>query len=134
MRYLTIGEIFHLHHLVAEASGGAVGIRNLAALESAIAQPKATFDMVDLYPSIVDKAAVLCFSIVRGHPFVDGNKRTGHAAMATFLILNGADIDATTDEQEQVMLDLAAGKLSREQFTAWLVVHVKIEHSPTEPD
>jgi death-on-curing protein len=60
MRYLTLGEI-------VELTGGATAIRDLAALESAVAQPKATFDMMDLYPSLVDKAAVLCFSIVQGH-------------------------------------------------------------------
>lgn len=57
MRYLTIGEIFELHRLIAEATGGATGIRDLAVLESAVAQPRATFDMRDLYPSLVHKAA-----------------------------------------------------------------------------
>ena len=106
MRYLTLAETVELHLLIAKATGGASGIRDLAALESAIAQPKATFDENDLYPSLTDKAAILCFSIVLGHPFVDGNKRTGHAAMATFLLLNGAKIDATDDEQEKIMLTL----------------------------
>ena len=87
MRYLTLAEIVNLHLLIAKATGGASGIRDLGALESAIAQPKATFDGKDLYSSLPEKAAVLCFSIVQGHPFVDGNKRTGHAAMATLLLL-----------------------------------------------
>src|SRR5437016_14649513 len=80
MRYLTLAEIVNLHLLIAKATGGASGIRDLGALESAIAQPKATFDGKDLYSSLAEKAAVLCSSIVQGHPFVDGNKRTGHAA------------------------------------------------------
>ena len=125
MRYLTLAEIVDLHGLITRATGGASAIRNLGALESAIAQPKATFDMNALYPSLVDKAAVLCLSIVQGHPFVDGNKRTGHAAMATFLLLNGAEINATIDEQEQVMLALASGQMNRQQFTNWLTTHVK---------
>ncbi len=125
MRYLTLGEIVELHHMITETSGGATGIRDLGALESAVAQPKATFDLVDLYPSLVDKAAVLCFSIVQNHPFVDGNKRTGHAAMSTFLLLNGAEVEATIDEQEQLMLDLAAGRIRRDQLTAWLSKHIK---------
>src|SRR6266508_1377969 len=111
MRYLTLAEIVDLHRLIGEITGGATGIRDLGALESAIAQPKATFDMNDLYPSLVDKAAALCHSIVQGHPFVDGNKRVGHAAMSTFLLLNGSVIDATIDEQEQLMLHLASGKM-----------------------
>ena len=125
MRYLTLAEVVDLHKLITGATGGAGGIRDLGALESAIAQPKAAFDMNDLYPTLVDKAAVLCFSIVQGHPFVDGNKRTGHAAMAAFLLLNGAEIDATIDEQEQIMLALASSQMNRQQFTDWLSKHVK---------
>ena len=125
MRYLTLPEIVDLHLLIAKATGGASGIRDLGALESAIAQPKATFDGKDLYSSLTEKAAVLCFSIVQGHPFVDGNKRTGHAAMATFLLLNGADIVATTDQQEQIMLALASGRMNRQEFAEWLNQHVR---------
>src|SRR5437867_7612426 len=95
MRYLSLAGVVELHGLITRATGGGSGIRDIGALESAIAQPKATFDLNDLYPSLIDKAAVLCFSIVQGHPFLDGNKRTGHAAMSTFLLLNGAEIDAT---------------------------------------
>src|SRR5947199_5397639 len=125
MRYLTLAEIVNLHRLIIKATGGASGIRNLGALESAIAQPKATFDMNDLYPTLVDKAAILCFSIVQGHPFVDGNKRTGHAAMATFLLLNGAEIDATLDEQEQIILALASGRMNRQELAEWLNQHAR---------
>ena len=130
MRYLTLAEIVDLHRLIIGATGGADGIRDLGALESAIAQPKATFDMNDLYPSAVDKAAILCFSIVQGHPFVDGNKRAGHAAMATFLLLNGVEIDATIDEQEHIMLSLASGEMTRQQFTDWLSRRLKTAADP----
>ena len=125
MRYLTLAEVLDLHRQVIEATGGASAIRDLGALESALAQPKATFDTNDLYPSLADKAAVLGFSIVQGHPFLDGNKRTGHAAMATFLLLNGAEIEATVDEQEQVMLALASSQMNRRKFTDWLSEHLK---------
>lgn len=124
MRYLTLGEVVALHRAVVAATGGADGIRELAGLESALAQPKATFDAIDLYPTIIDKAAALAFSLALNHPFVDGSKRIAHAAMAVFLDLNGLAIDASTDTQERVMLDLAAGNLSREAFTTWLAEHV----------
>ena len=84
MRYLSLGEVLELHRLIIQQSGGAVGVRNLAALESAIAQPRMTFDGHDLYPSLEAKAAAICFFIVQNHPFLDGNKRCGHAAMETF--------------------------------------------------
>jgi death on curing protein len=125
MRYLTLGEVVDLHRRLLEATGGAAGIREFGALDSAIAQPKATFAGADLYPTLVEKAAALCFSLVRNHPFVDGNKRVGHAAMETFLILNGAEIDAPVDDQERLMLDLAAGRIDRAQLTEWLRHHLR---------
>ena len=77
MRYLTLGEVVELHRRLLEATGGAAGIRDFGALESATAQPKATFGSVDLYPALAEKAAALGFSLVQGHAFVDGNKRVG---------------------------------------------------------
>ncbi len=120
MRYLALAEVVDLHRRLLEATGGAAGIRDLGALESALAQPKMTLAGSDLYPTLVEKAAALCFSLVGNHPFVDGNKRVGHAAMETFLVLNGAEIDARVGEQERIMLDLAAGRVNREHLAAWL--------------
>ncbi len=101
-----------------------MGVQNLNALESALAQPRMTFDGKDLYPSVVEKAASLAFSLIQSHPFLDGNKRIGHAAMETFLVLNHFEIDAPPDEQEKVILQVAAGALGREGFTAWLRTHI----------
>ncbi|MEA1927373.1 MAG: type II toxin-antitoxin system death-on-curing family toxin, partial [Candidatus Auribacterota bacterium] len=81
------------------------------------------FAQQELYPDLVGKASALCFSLVMNHPFVDGNKRIGHAAMETFLILNESEIDCSIDEQERTILDLAAGKLDRDRFTNWLKKH-----------
>ena len=127
MRYLSFREILELHDKIIEISGGARGIRDMKALESAINQPRLTFDQTDLYPDIVAKAAALCFFIVMNHPFVDGNKRIGHAAMETFLILNGFEIESSIDEQEKIILELADGRLDREELTAWLnnrIIHI----------
>jgi death-on-curing protein len=125
MRYLTLGEVVELHGRVLQVGGGVPGIRDLGALDSALAQPRATFDGVDLYPTLVEKTAALCFSLVQNHPFVDGNKRVGHAAMETFLVLNGAEIAAAVDDQERLMLDLAAGRIDRSQLTDWLRHHLR---------
>jgi death-on-curing protein len=92
----------------------------LGRLEAAVAQPRASFDGKDLYPGVIEKAAALGFSLVMGHPFVDGNKRTGHAAMETFLVLNGYELNAPVDEQERTMLGLAAGKIDREGLLEWV--------------
>ena len=124
MRLLSLAEILDLHRRVIELSGGSLGIRDLGALKAAVAQPRMTFDSDDLYPSVVDKAAALCFSLVMDHPFVDGNKRVAHAAMETFVLLNGFELSAPVNEQEQVMLALAAGQVSRSDLVTWISAHV----------
>ena len=86
MRYLTLIEVLELHYKIIEQFGGAFGIRDLGLLESAIAQPRMTFGEEELYQSLFEKAAALGFSIIMNNPFVDGNKRTSHAAAETFLI------------------------------------------------
>nr|WP_197539361.1 type II toxin-antitoxin system death-on-curing family toxin [Sorangium cellulosum] len=120
-----MAEVFFLHERVLAASGGAAGVRDLRAVEAAVAQPKATFGGEELYPTVIAKAATLCFSLVQGHPFIDGNKRVGHAAMEVFLMLNGYSLDAHVDDQERIMLSLASGALSRHELLAWLEQHVR---------
>ena len=71
-------------------------------------------------PTLADKAAALALSLALNHGFVDGNKRIAHAAMETFLVRNGYEVQATVDEQEAVFLQLAAGALTKEQFTDWV--------------
>ena len=124
MRYLTLSEVLELHRLALEQFGGADGLRDRGGLESALAQPAMTFDGQELYSTLVEKATTLCFSLVMNHPFVDGNKRVGHFAMETFLVLNGKEIAASVEEQEQVILRLAGGEMGREEFTEWLGTHL----------
>ena len=125
MYLLALEQVLELHARLLEQSGGAEGIRDTSALESSLAQPLQTFGGEDLYPSIPVKAAALCFFLVRNHPFVDGNKRTAHAAMEVMLVLNGFEVAAFVDEQDQTMMALAAGTLSREEFTLWLEQHLR---------
>ena len=120
MRYLTLNQVLELHEKILAQSGGSAGIQDVGGLESAIAQPRMTFSGQELYATIEEKAATLGFSIIQNHPFVDGNKRTGHAAMEVFLILNGFEIDASIDEQERIILQVASGKLKRSDFIKWL--------------
>jgi death on curing protein len=125
MRYLTLGEVVALHRAIINTSGGASGVRDLAALESALAQPRAAFAGSDLHPSIAAKAAALGRSLALNHPFHDGNKRVAHAAMEVFLHLNGYELFGDVDQQERLMLDLAAGQIDRESLEAWLLEHIK---------
>ena len=124
MLYLTVPEVEALHAETIRRAGGSFGIRDRGALESAVAQPQMTFGGADLYPTVVEKAAALGFFLIQNHPFVDGNKRTGHAAMEQFLLLYGLEIEAPVDEQEQIILQVAAGELIKDQLTSWLQAHV----------
>lgn len=124
MRFLTVSEVLEIHRQIMRASGGAAGVHSLAALESAVAQPRMTFDGQELYPTLAEKAAALGFSLIQNHPFVDGNKRTGHAALETYLVLNGHELSATEDEQVAVILGVAAGTTSRDTFRDWLKTHL----------
>jgi len=124
MRYLTLAQVLDLYRTLVKETGGALGIRDLDGLKSALAQPRMTFAGDELYPSVAEKAAALGFSLVMNHPFIDGNKRLGHAAMETFLMLNGYEIDASVDDQESTLLKLAAGELERDQFVNWVREHI----------
>lgn len=125
IRYLNLEQVLRLHFLVIQTSGGTQGIRDQGLLESAIAQPQMTFGGEDLHSSVIEKASALGFSLIMNHPFLDGNKRVGHAAMETFLILNGWEINANIDEQENFILGVAEGSINREQFTQWLKNHIQ---------
>jgi len=124
MKFLSLAEVLELHRLLIEATGGSPKLLDLGALESAVAQPRMSFDGEDLYPTVEEKAAALCFSLVGDHPFADGNKRVAHAAMETFLLLNGRRIEAGVDEQERLMLGLASGQVGRDDLIGWLGEHL----------
>jgi len=119
-RYLSLAEVLKLHDSIISETGGSHGLRDLGLLESAVGQPQQTFGGDDLYPSLVAKASALGFSLIKNHPFVDGNKRIGHASMEAMLMLNGFELSASVDGSETEVLAVAAGDRSREQLQAWL--------------
>lgn len=123
-RFLSLAELLDLYGRVLVVGGGSSAIRDLGALESALAQPRAAFNDGDLYPTRVDKAAALGFSLIRNHPFVDGNKRIGHAALEVFLALNGQQLDAPIDDAERIILGVAAGSVGRDAFAEWIRLHL----------
>jgi death-on-curing protein len=124
MRFLTLNQLLIIHRGVIKLTGGSPGVRDHSTLLSALAQTRMTFDGKDLYPTLVEKAAALGYSIILNHPFIDGNKRAGHAALEVFLILNGYEIEAGVDEQEKIILQLASGEITRDNFLTWLKKHV----------
>lgn len=131
MRYLSLHEVISLHSLLITQSGGSSGLRDRGALESAVAQPEASFGGEELYPDLASKAAALGHSLIQNHPFVDGNKRIGHGAMEVFLLVNGHEIDASVDDQEKIIIDVASGKVSRIELSEWLSKNVVARNDPS---
>jgi death on curing protein len=118
--FLSMQLILSLHHSSFATYGGAEGVRELPLLESAIAQPEATFDGQFLHETILMMAAAYCFHIVQNHPFMDGNKRTGFLAMDAFLQENGYVLTASMEDAYEKMIALAEGAVSKEQLAEWL--------------
>ena len=120
---LSKSQILLLHEQLVEATGGSSGLRDEGMLDSALNAPFQTFGGEDVYPSIQQKAARLCFSLVKNHPFVDGNKRIGAHAMLVFLALNGIKLEYTQPELSDVILRLAAGTIPASGLLEWILNH-----------
>lgn len=129
MRYLDIDAVVRLHDELLTQSGGTAGVRDRGALLSAVAQPEMGFGDEQFYPTLQAKASALCYSLVRNHPFVDGNKRIGYAAADVFLRINGMKLTAPVDDAERIVLALASGDLSRETLQEWIERHVTTRDS-----
>ena len=117
---IPVKEVELLHRILIDKFGGSHGIRDNAALESAIARPFQTFDGNDLYPSVIEQAASLIESILINHPFIDGNKRTGYALLRLYLIQNGLDITTSQDNKYEFVINIASGTLTYEGILSWL--------------
>jgi death-on-curing protein len=124
VRYLTLGEVLELHGRLMALSGGQATLARLPGLESALALPRQAFGGADLYPSLAEKAGILGFALIQNHPFTDGNKRVGHAAMETILWLNGFELSATVEEGEQAILATAAGSWTKDDLIGWVQAHL----------
>ena len=116
-----------LHRRQIQIFGGLDGLSNDNMLDSALTQPFATFDGADLYPDIEEKAARYAFGIVKNHPFADGNKRTGAAAMAAFLKLNGYRFKPKHKEFEKAILGVASGELDFEDLVEFVRKEASLE-------
>lgn len=114
-----------LHQLMAEATGGSVGVRDEGLLDSAIEGAFATFDGIELYPSKEEKAAKLGYSLISNHAFVDGNKRIGVYVMLSFLELNGIRIEASDEDVIVLGLGAADGSMKQEDVLTWINNHKK---------
>lgn len=116
----TIQDIYELHKQLENAFILSSGVRDENLLASAVNTPFQTFMGNDLYPSIYDKAAQLCYGLANNHPFTDGNKRTALHSMYVYLIINGFDIMATQQDVENMIIDVASGNMTNTELVQWL--------------
>ncbi|HQK76581.1 MAG TPA: type II toxin-antitoxin system death-on-curing family toxin [Candidatus Hydrogenedentes bacterium] len=123
LRFLTIQEVLYFHHAQMEQFGGSMGVRDPGLLESALAQPCASFGGEYLHRGLFEMAAAYLYHIVQNHPFVDGNKRVGLESALAFLALNGVEIDAPDDDLESLVLAVASGQADKTPAAAFLDKH-----------
>ena len=112
-------KVLLLHKLIAEETGGSVGIRDEALLESALENAFSGFGGQEFYPSEEEKGARLGYTLISNHAFVDGNKRIGMYVMLTFLEVNGIRLDCTNDEIVEVGLAVASGAMDYDALLKW---------------
>ena len=125
MKWLSIDYILKLHKNIIYRTGGAMGIRDITLLQSAIYNAQVTFDGQDLYPDIESKIAATCYGVINNHPFVDGNKRMGIYLMLILLDYNEYNITFTEDELVDLGFAIAEGILSKEYIARWIKEHKK---------
>ena len=123
MKKLTKKQILMLHIQLIKATGGSFDIRDEGLLESAINIPFQSFSNVDLFPSIEEKAARLCYGLIKNHAFIDGNKRIGAHSMLVFLIINNYDLKYTQEELYTIILDVASGNKDYRDICNWIIDH-----------
>lgn len=116
--------VLAIHGRLLAIHGGKTGLRDRGLLESALARPK-QHEAYSESPSIVEMATLYTAGIIRNHPFVDGNKRTGFVAGILFLELNGFDLKASEEDATQAVMSLAAGTLDEAGYTVWLRANAK---------
>lgn len=124
MIQLTKQQVILLHKEIIAESGGSPEIRDEGLLDSALNAPFQTFSGTELYPTILEKAARLGYSLIKNHAFVDGNKRIGAHTMLVFLALNNIEVEYEDNDFTQLILGVAAGEISAEQLLAWLQSHI----------
>jgi death on curing protein len=120
---LDTTQVLFLHKLMCKETGGSSVLRDKGALESAIYHAFASFEGKDLYPSIEEKAARQAYGIIRNHPFLDGNKRTGLFVMLIFLELNGIKLNFSQPELVRLGIGIADGNINSGKITKWIFEH-----------
>lgn len=119
-------KVLLLHRFIAEETGGSIGVRDEALLESALEAAFAGFGGQEFYPTKEEKGARLGYTLISNHAFVDGNKRIGMYVMLTFLEVNGIHMECTNEEVASAGLRVADGTMTYEDLLKWVREHTTL--------
>lgn len=122
--WVTVDDLVAVHSRQLAEHGGGDGTRDIGLLDSAVARPQFTWQYAETPADLATLAAALAFGVITNHPFIDGNKRTGYVACRLFLILNGADIDASTDAKYLTFYSVAGGSVTESELADWIRRHL----------
>jgi death on curing protein len=124
-KFLTISQVLDIHQRQIKRFGGTSGVRDEGLLDSALAQPQATFSGELLHPTIHEQAAAYLYHLAMNHPFIDGNKRTAFAVMLTFLNLNDNTLNLSQDQAYNLVIQVVEKKISKEELSTFLELHLQ---------
>jgi death on curing protein len=124
-RFVSNSQVIKIHDRQIETFGGTTGIRDEGLLDSALAQPQATFGGELLHPTIYEQAAAYLYHLAMNHPFIDGNKRTAFAVMDTFINLNGYSLNLSAEETYNMVIRVVRREISKGELSAFLELHLQ---------
>ncbi|MBQ7613250.1 MAG: type II toxin-antitoxin system death-on-curing family toxin [Spirochaetaceae bacterium] len=116
-------QVIKIHSILISKTGGMDGVRDENLLDSALKTPFQTFEGKDLYPAILDKVSQLCYSLIKNHPFADGNKRIGVHLTLLFLMINNIELTYTQKDLIEFGLSVASEKMTKDDIKQWLIHH-----------
>ncbi|WP_230967380.1 type II toxin-antitoxin system death-on-curing family toxin [Nostoc commune] len=122
---MTISQVLDIHQRQIQRFGGTSGVRDEGLLDSALAQPQASFGGELLHPTIHEQAAAYLYHLAMNHPFIDGNKRTAFAVMLTFLNLNGYTLSLSQEQAYNLVIRVVEKEISKEELSGFLELHLQ---------
>ncbi|MEH2447670.1 MAG: type II toxin-antitoxin system death-on-curing family toxin [Nostoc sp.] len=124
-RFISISQVLDIHQDEINSFGGTSGVRDKGLLDSALAQPQATFGGELLHLTIHEQAAAYLYHLAMNHPFIDGNKRTAFAVMDTFITLNGYSLNLSQEQAYNLVIQVVQKEISKEELSAFLELHLQ---------
>lgn len=122
---ITFKRALEIHSILIDYFGGTLGVRDHSLLQSVLNCPYQTSNQIELYPTAVEKSAVIIESIITNHPFIDGNKRTGYVLARLTLMKDQLDLIAELEEKYWLIMKISAGELEYDQIRRWIQAHIK---------